>query len=122
MKVLHIEDAVIKHYEICKVMKKCGVLEIDWVKTLEDALQMVREHKLEYNLIVTDMYYPLTPGGDEAESGLIFIQKMEEMEIETPIIVCSSVPYRIPGILGSVHYSDKTDWEQQLCSLIRQCK
>ena len=65
MKVLHIEDTVIKHYEICKVMKKCGVLEIDWVKTLDDALQMVREHKLEYNLIVTDMYYPLTPGGDE---------------------------------------------------------
>ena len=122
MKVLHIEDAVIKHYEICKVMKKCGVLEIDWVKTLDDALQMVREHKLEYNLIVTDMYYPLTPGGDEAESGLIFIQKLEEMKIETPIIVCSSVRYQIPGICGSVHYSDKTDWEQQLCSLIRQCK
>lgn len=73
-------------------------------------------------VLYIDMYYPLTPGGDEAEAGMISIQKMEEMEIETPVIVCSSVPYRIPGILGSVHYSDKTDWEQQLCSLIRQCK
>ena len=41
------------------------------------------------------MCYPLTPGGDEAEAGMISIQKMEEMEIETPVIVCSSVPYRV---------------------------
>ena len=55
MKVLHIEDTVIKHYEICKVMKKCGVLEIDWVKTLEDALQMVSA--LEDNLDMLHMIY-----------------------------------------------------------------
>lgn len=121
MRVLNIEDDAIKHSNICKALNRHGIVECDWVKNLEDAIKMVRDHKTDYELIITDMFYPLNPGGDEVEAGFIFIREMKEKEIAIPIIVCSSVSYQVSDVLGTVHYSEKIDWEKQLGSLILRC-
>ena len=31
--------------------------------------------------------------------------------LDIPVILCSSINYRIPKILGTVHYANHTDWE-----------
>ena len=73
----------------------------------------------DYDLVITDMYYPLEPGGSEEEAGKILISKMKEMQLNIPIIVCSSARYRIEEILGAVLYSEKSDWERQLQEMVR---
>lgn len=125
MLILNVEDDAFKHNDICKVLNGCGRMEIEWVMDLEtglNALSKSMESDKKYDLIITDMYYPLTPSGREDEAGEIFIRKANEMGSKTPIILCSSLSYVIPGIYGTLHYSDRTDWEGELREMIRNLK
>lgn len=122
MRVLNLEDDVAKHNNICKVLKRYGFTRIDWAKNLEDGMELIKNSmdcSDPYALFVTDMYYPLVRGGKEEKAGEIFIDSIKEMNIDTPVIVCSSVRYRIPNILGTVYYSEKADWENELRELIK---
>lgn len=118
MKVLNVEDTAIKHANIRKVLNQSGITEIDWAKNLADGIALLQRPKV-YDLVITDMYYPLESGGSEEEAGKILIGKMKEMQLNIPIIVCSSARYRIEEILGAVLYSEKNDWERQLQELVR---
>ena len=118
MKVLNVEDTAIKHANIRKVLNQSGITEIDWAKNLADGIALLQQPKV-YDLVITDMYYPLESGGSEEEAGKILISKMKEMQLNIPIIVCSSARYRIEEILGAVLYSEKNDWERQLQELVR---
>ncbi|MCD8038489.1 MAG: response regulator [Lachnospiraceae bacterium] len=122
MYVLNVEDDAWKHRDICKVLESCGVKQIDRAGNLEEGLGMLGRsvsQEKPYDLIVTDMYYPLSPGGSEARAGMLLIEKVKEMNCAIPIVVCSSVELKIPGILGAVHYSQRTDWENDLRKLVR---
>ena len=123
MHVLNIEDDAIKHRDICRVLENCGITEIDWAKNLEDGiarLQQPDNQSKSYDLIITDMFYPLAPGGRETEAGEILIKKVKQMNLNIPIILCSSINYRIPEILGTVHYMNHVDWENDLRELINK--
>ncbi|MDD7641720.1 MAG: response regulator [bacterium] len=123
MRVLNLEDDVTKHNNICKVLKRYGFIRIDWAKNLEDGMELIKNSmdcSDPYALFVTDMYYPLVRGGKEEKAGELFIASIKELNIDTPIIVCSSVRYRIPDILGTVYYSEKIDWENELRGLIKK--
>ena len=66
------------------------------------------EEKID--LIVTDMQYPMKEGKTiDEEAGFKLIEKMEKEKIDIPIIVCSSLNYSIPNILGSVWYNKLND-------------
>ena len=121
MYILNVEDDVFKHNDICKVLQNCGVTKIDWAENLEDAIKMVsssEENNTPYDLIITDMWYPAAPGGRESQCGEVLIKKISEMNLNIPIILCSSVNYSIPDILDTVYYSEKADWEEKLTNLI----
>lgn len=120
MKILNIEDTATKHADICKALRKSGVTDIDWAKNLEDGLELLKAHSKDYDLVITDMYYPLVQGGSEAMAGEILIRKMEELQLTIPIIACSSVRLAIPEILGTVYYSPNCDWERDLQELVKQ--
>ena len=123
MRVLNLEDDVAKHNNICKVLKRNGFIRIDWAKNLEDGMELIKssiDSSDPYMLVVTDMYYPLVKGGKEEQAGEILINRIKKMHIDIPIIVCSSVRYRIPDILGTVYYSEKIDWEDELRGLIKK--
>ena len=125
MRVLHIEDDAIKHTKIRRVLTSCDAKEISWAKNLEDGITLLKEAKSDgkaYQLIITDMYYPLETGGEEVEAGEIFIQKMKEMQDDTPVILCSSVNYKYPELFGSLYYSEESGWEEKLKSLLKVLK
>lgn len=117
MRILHIEDDTFKHHSIKRVLEGCGKMEIVWVNNLEDGLAQIAN---EFDLIITDMWYPVKPGAPETESGSLLIQTAKEQQWNIPIILCSSVRYRIPEIYGTIYYSDKEDWESELRSMIQR--
>ncbi len=123
MYVLNIEDDAWKHRDIYKALESCGAKKIDRAGNLEDGLDMISrslQQNHPYDLIVTDMYYPESAGGDEIQAGMLLIEKLAGMHCSIPIVVCSSVQFRIPGILGTVHYSQRSDWESDLRELVRK--
>ena len=66
MKVLNVEDNPIKHCQIRRALEQCGVKEVDCCNNLQDALYLLEERTgmgRRYDLIVTDMNYPLETGG-----------------------------------------------------------
>ncbi len=120
MKILNIEDTATKHAAICKVLRKAGITDMDWAKNLEDGLEMLREYARDYDLVITDMYYPLKSGDKPEEAGELLINKMKELQLSIPIIVCSSVRYNYGDILGNVFYSETSDWEGKLLELVKK--
>lgn len=122
MRILHIEDNAIKHSSIVRVIKECTQCEIDWERYLIDGKKKIAasiESGNPYDLIISDMWYPQMSGEKEVESGKFLIEYIREKQYNIPIIICSSVIYKIPGIYGTVYYSEKEDWELQLSCLIK---
>ena len=54
------------------------------------------------------------------EAGEYFLKALAEKNINLPVIICSTRNYRIPGAYGSVWFSDLSDWEMDLRSLINR--
>ena len=50
----------------------------------------------------------------------ILIQNVMDQGLTTPIILCSTVKYDFPEILGCIHYSDLADWESDLKKLVEK--
>ena len=71
---------------------------------IEEAL----ENGNPYELLITDMHFPARGVLDE-NAGMYVIEELKNKGIDIPIIVCSSVRYRIPDILGCVFYSRSCD-------------
>ena len=120
MKVLNLEDNAIKHYEICRILKRNGIEEIDWVRNLEDGLKKVEENK--YDLYIIDMWYPKHSGGPDNRSGELFIKEILKRKDPAPVILCSNQNYAYPEIYGTLYYSERSDWEEELERYIRQLK
>jgi PleD family two-component response regulator len=112
MKILHIEDEAFKHRKIVSAIERCGRHEISWAKNYEQAMEMLAE---PYDLIITDMNYPLTEG---AECDPAAGEKLLDAVSDTPVIVCSSINYKYPKAYGCIWYSDISDWETALGKLI----
>lgn len=122
MRILNIEDNVIKHNDICKVLSGAGFRDVDWAGNLNEGVKMIEDHMSSdtpYDLVITDMWYPREAWGEEEESGSLLIQMIKDKGWELPVIVCSSVRYIIPDILGTVYYSPKENWEDELRNLVR---
>ena len=118
-KVLLVEDSPIKGFEVTKVLKNSGVVEVVSAKNLKEGLDIIFAPDNGVELIVTDMYYPIEQGSGEAHSGEMLIERLTEANINLPVIVCSSVNYRVAGVLGCVHYSPNEDWERELEMMVR---
>lgn len=127
MYILNLEDNVFKHHDIRKAIERAPFqnLVIDCAGNLKDGIEMIKkQNELEkpYDLIITDMWYPEKAGEKDTESGEKLIQTVKEQGWNIPIILCSSVYCRFPGILGSIHYSENEDWENEMINLIRTLK
>jgi len=67
-----------------------------------------------------DEWYPEKNNGTETDSGNRLIELVRDNKWNIPIVVCSSVDYDVPGILGTVHYVENEDWEKNIVQIIRQ--
>ncbi len=124
MRILNIEDDVFKHDDIKRKLKdEFMSVNMDHVNNLDSGLEKIKssiENNTPYDLIISDMIYPVRPGERPEHCGEMLIDKLKEMDINVPVILCSSDDYhQFPGILGAVHYSPNKDWERELISLIR---
>lgn len=107
-KVLNIEDFPSKHVDVRRALERCGVPYIDHAEAAVDGLDMIEAAIAEgkpYDLIVSDMYFPMTRGGMEVQAGMYVIEELSARGIDVPIIVCSSARMVIPKIVGCIHYN-----------------
>lgn len=106
-KVLNIEDLPTKHVDVLRALNRCGVDRVDHAATAVEGLDMIEAAIAEgkpYHAIVSDMYFPISPGGMETQAGMYVIEELEARGINVPIIVCSSARMVIPDIVGCIHY------------------
>ena len=128
MKVLIVEDTVLKCIAIEKSIKRCCESEFTQAKTLEGAKQVIEEMSSDepFDLLVTDMHYPIGAGaGDDVEAGFKFIEYVNERGLEIPIIICSTIKFRaddMDNVIGSVQYNKRVDIGREFEMLIKKVK
>lgn len=110
IKVMIVDDDVIKGTDIRKALEFNGVRNIMTVRNQEKLWERIYHGEEIIDLIVTDMQYPLEAGESiDEEAGFKLIERMDKEKIDIPIIVCSSLNYSIPNILGNVWYNRLND-------------
>jgi CheY-like chemotaxis protein len=63
-----------------------------------------------FDLIVTDMHYPLEKGAvADHNAGFILIEQMKEKGIHIPVIICSTRNFSSPDVFGTVWYNKLKD-------------
>lgn len=108
MKVLIIDDNIFKQNDIKRALDWNDIRDIDFAKYMDEALEKIRKNN--YNLIITDMHYPLERGVDsDIEAGYKLIKTLKEENINIPIIICSSQNWSSPDTLGTVWYNKSRD-------------
>lgn len=124
MRVLNLEDSAAKHSSIKKELREIGVTDMEWARNLEEGVSKIEqaiEKDVPFELVVTDMNFPLKRGEKSyGKAGEEVIKELKKREIGIPVILCSSVRYRVPGMYGCVHYSERADWENELRELIQK--
>ena len=101
-KVLNIEDLATKHVAIRRSLEKCGVPYIDHVDNAVEALDTIEAAIAEgkpYDLVVSDMYFPMSKGGMEAQSGMYVIEELQARGIKVPVmdVTLPRFPTRVEG-------------------------
>ena len=121
LKVLLLEDNVYKRIDIKNALSLYGIKNVVCVDYMKAGLEAVEKSMAEepFELIISDMHYAIERiGGPVPDAGEQLIQKLQEEGIDIPIIICSSVPYNIPGILGTVWYDERRDLNRDLKELL----
>ena len=104
------DDDIFKSIDIQRALEFNGIKNIMTVRDQEKLWKQIYHGEDKTDLIVTDMQYPLGEGeAVDKEAGYKLIERMEKEKIDIPVIVCSSLNYRIPNILGSVWYNRLND-------------
>ena len=125
MKILNFEDNVFKHHDISKTIKDEISAKIDQASNFSDGIELLQKAYEEgnpYDLIITDMWFPEKFGDKPEQSGELLIKMLQERNMSVPVIMCSSINYQMPGIFGSVHYSENENWEIQLLQMVKKLK
>lgn len=117
------DDDVMKGADIRKALEFNGVRNIMTVRNQEKLWEQIYHSEDKIDLIVTDMQYPLEAGeAVDEEAGLKLIERMKKEKIHIPVIVCSSLNYSIPDILGSVWYNELNDLDSNFKEVLSRLK
>ena len=119
IKAVIVDDDVFKGIDIRKALEFNGIRNIKSVRNQEKLWEQIYHSEDKIDLIVTDMQYPLEAGGAvDEEAGLRLIERMQKEKIDIPVIVCSSLNYSIPNILGSVWYNELNDFNSNFKEIL----
>lgn len=120
--VLNFEDSPYKQEDIRKLLQNMD-FDVTQVDNLEEGIKMVKLRKeagYEFDLIVSDFYFPAVRYGTERPSGNSVISLIREMDVSTPVIICSSALYKeVEGMAGFIQYGD-VFWEEDLQQMIEE--
>lgn len=117
--ILLIEDNIYKAIDIERTLEDCGVTNITRVGFHEEALEKL---EVSFDLIITDMQYPLQRGGDcDLEAGFKLIEYLKEKELTIPVVICSTSNYEsVPDVFASVWYSELNDIKREFRKIIEK--
>ena len=117
--ILLIEDNIYKAIDIERALESCGIANIIRVGFQEDAHDKIEEGA-SFDLIITDMRYPLHRGGDaDNEAGFKLIEWLKEKDLDIPVVICSTSNYEsVPEIFGTVWYSELNDIKRDFKRII----
>ncbi len=121
LKVLLVEDNVYKRIDIKNVLSLYGIKNVVCVNYLQAGMEEIYKSMDTdpIGLIITDMHYPIERvGGEVPDAGNQLIRRLQSEDINIPIIVCSSVPYQIPEILGTIWYDERRDLNRDIKELL----
>ena len=110
-----------KHVAVRRALERCGISNVDHAETAVDGLDMIEAAIAEgkpYDLVVSDMYFPMSKGGMEVQAGMYVIEELEARGINIPVIVCSSARMVIPEIVGCIHYSPRNDLDADMREMV----
>lgn len=110
-KIINIEDSVGKHWDINRALDWNRYPEADLAINGETGIAMIEKAIADgepYELLITDMHFVVN-GTDNPKAGLFVIEELKRRGIKMPIIVCSSIRYNIPEIVGCVFYNKSRD-------------
>lgn len=121
--ILLIEDNIYKAIDIERALEACGMKNIARVGFQEDALEKIEDSK-SFDLIITDMQYPLFRGGDtDNEAGFKLIEYLKEKMLDIPVVICSTSNYEnIPEAFGTVWYSELNDIKRDFRKIFEKLK
>ena len=124
LKILHIEDDVMKQIAITRVIQSVADAKIIWVSDMASGMEKIEEaikQNEPFDLAITDMHYPLSKDSEsDLEAGEVFIAEVKNRKWNLPVIICSSVNRKNDDILGCVWYHETYDWESKMRELINQ--
>lgn len=117
--ILLIEDNIYKAVDIERALESCGIANITRVGFQEDAFEKIEEGII-FDLIITDMRYPIYRGGDtDTEAGFKLIEWLKEKDLDIPVVICSTSNYEsVPEIFGTVWYSELNDIRRDFKKII----
>ena len=120
-KILLVEDNIYKAVDIKRALGACGTMNITHVGFFEDALEKLEEDAT-FDLIITDMCYPLYRGEDtDDEAGFKLIEYLKTMQYEIPVVICSTSNYEnVEMIFGAVWYSELNDIKRDFKRIIEK--
>lgn len=111
LKVLVVDDDFIKAMDIKRALEMNDIRDILTVRNQEAVWEEVeKEENGKIDLIVTDMNYPMYPGGDiNPEAGFVLLDKIEQRDLNIPVIICSTRNFREAKALGIIRYHKNAD-------------
>lgn len=121
-RILNIEDSIGKHWDINRALEWNGLPRAVNATDAENGIKMIEQAILEgnpYELLIIDMHFPIK-GVLNDNAGLLVIEELKRKKISIPIIVCSSVRYNIPEIIGCIFYSKNQDLNWDLKELLNK--
>jgi hypothetical protein len=123
VRVINLEDNVMKHHAITRVLEDMRIRDITWVKNVDDGMEEIEKaisNGIPYSIAITDMQFYLHKDDSNitVDAGEQFIKMVSEKGIELPIIVCSSDNLVIEGTIGTVWYQERRDWEADLRGIV----
>lgn len=123
LRIIQLEDSVMKHSAISRVIKNVVPAEIDWVTDMYSGIKKIDEayrSGIPYDLAITDMHYPLSPGGEaDWEVGDIFVDIIGTKYLNPPIVICSTHNRKNPYAYDCVWYNDNYDWERRISDIVK---
>ena len=113
LKALILDDDIYKGIAIKRALEFCGITDSKTVSNQKSGMNYLyqcREEGTPIDLIVTDMHYPMEVGevADE-EAGFKLVARLKEEGIEIPVIICSSLNFKEPRVLGTIWYNKMRD-------------
>lgn len=125
-KVLVADDEVIKYMAIKKALEFNGIHDIQLVGNQEavwEEIEKAEQSGKSFDLIVTDMHYPLSPMEKaNPDAGFILLDEMEKRGYKIPVIICSSLNFRERRALGCVWYRENESLEFDFRDVLQRMK